>query len=57
MEEKTYEQVKELVENFNRIDEVIQDKLLTGVKCMAFVNDLASSKENSDKESLSTQTA
>lgn len=57
MEEKTYEQVKELVENFNRIDEVTQDKLLTGVKCMAFVNDLASSKENSDKETLSAQSA
>ena len=40
-DEKSFQRAKDLLDNFNRIDENVQDKLLNGVKCMATVFDLA----------------
>lgn len=38
-DEKQFQRAKDLLENFNRIDEQVQDKLLLGVKSMAFIFD------------------
>lgn len=35
-----FEQVKALLETFNCIDETVQDKLVTGVKCLTFLYSL-----------------
>ena len=43
--EQITNQAKDLLDNFNRIDETTQDKLLNGIKCLAFLQNLASIKD------------
>ena len=45
-DEKSFQRAKDLLDNFNRVDENVQDKLLNGVKCMATVFDLAEVKRD-----------
>ncbi len=40
MDTQKADQAKDLLKNFNRVDESVQDKLLNGVKCLAFLYDL-----------------
>lgn len=47
-EEKTLQQSREALQAFNRIDEKIRDKILNGVKCLAFLQDLADIKDDTD---------
>lgn len=37
---------KDLLDNFNELPESLQDKLLNGVKCLAFLHDLADAKDD-----------
>ena len=48
MNEKDFEQAKQLLENFSKISQDTQDKLLNGVKCLAFLYDLADSHDDND---------
>ena len=43
--EQITNQAKDLLDNFNRIDETTQDKLLNGIKCLAFLQNLADIKD------------
>ena len=46
MNEKDVEQAKQMLENFAKIDSGTQDKLLNGVKCLAFLYDMVDVKDN-----------
>lgn len=48
--EQERRQAKDLVDDFNRLDEKVQDKLLNGVKCLAFLYDLANTKNGDAAE-------
>lgn len=54
MDEQKFEQTKELLENFSRVDDAVQDKLINGVKCLAFLYDLTDT-DKTDKENLPLQ--
>lgn len=57
MEEQKFNQAKELLENFNHVDETVQNKLLNGVKCLAFLYDLTDETKDDADEKLSVQPA
>lgn len=46
MNEKDFEQSKILLENFEKLDDEVQDKLLNGVKCLSFLYDLPDTKDD-----------
>lgn len=52
--EQSATQTEHLIDNFNRLDEKIQDKLLNGVKCLAFLHDLADTNDDDKQPSNST---
>lgn len=57
MAEKDFEQAKDLLENFNSLDDHVQDKLLNGVKSLAWLYSLAETKDDTDNKSLNAQPA
>ena len=57
MSEKDFEQTKELIENFNSLDDTAQDKLLNGVKSLAWLYSLVDTKNDVDKDDFSAQPA
>ena len=40
-EDKTLQQSRDALQAFNKLDEKIRDKILNGVKCLAFLQDLS----------------
>lgn len=52
MNEKDVEQAKQMLENFAKIDSDTQDKLLNGVKCLAFLYDIADTKDETPSPEL-----
>ncbi len=57
MAEKDLEQAKKLLDDFNSFDEQTQDKLLNGVKSLAWLYSLAETKDDADNKSLDAQPA
>lgn len=49
--EQHFQRAKAILDNFNQLDETLQDKLLNGVKCLAFLQRLAETKEDPDADS------
>lgn len=54
---KDFEQAKKLLDDFNSLDEQTQDKLLNGVKSLAWLYSLAETKGDADNKSLNAQPA
>jgi len=46
MNEKDFEQSKTLLENFEKLDDEVQNKLLNGVKCLSLLYDLTDTKDD-----------
>ena len=42
-------QARDLLKNFNSLDEAVKDKLLNGVKCLAFLQDLVDVKDDAEE--------
>lgn len=56
MELQKIDRAKEILDNFNRVDESVQDKLINGVKCLAFLYDLSETND-AEKAPLPAQPA
>lgn len=54
-DEKQFQRAKDLLENFNRIDEQVQDKLLLGVKSMAFIFDATQNIKDDENNAVPLQ--
>ena len=55
MSEQDTTRAKTLLDNFNALPDHIQDKLLNGVKCLEFLQNLADIKSDTDKREQTAQ--
>lgn len=46
VKEQQLQQSRELLNIYNRLDKEVQDKLINGVKCLVFLQDLADIKDD-----------